>query len=77
MYNIITKIISNWINLFLAKVMSKEEFDFLFNRKIQRMIGFAQDGLHSIKIKNIQDLILKKDFSKSWDKVDCVYLKFK
>ena len=74
-YKIISKIISNMIKPYLAISMSKEQFGFLSNRLIMDAIGVAQEGLHSIKIKKLNAIILKLDMIKAYDRVDWVYLR--
>ena len=73
-YKIIANFISNIIKPVLVKFISKEQFNFLSNRKIMDSIRVSQECLHSIKIKKIKDLILNMDLVKAYDRMDKVYL---
>ena len=44
-------------------------------RQIHEAIGVAQEGLHSMKSKNIKGAILKIDLSKAYDKVRWLYIR--
>ena len=58
-YQIISKIIANKIKPFLSKHISKEQFGFLDKRQIMDAIGVAQEGMHNIKVKKMNSLVLK------------------
>jgi hypothetical protein len=38
-------------------------------------LGVAQEGIHSIKTKNIKGAVLKIDLSKSYDRVNWLYIR--
>ena len=69
-YKIIANFISNIIKPVLVKFISKEKFNFLSNRKIMDAIRVSQECLHSIKIKKLKDLILNIDLVKAYDRID-------
>eukprot|EP00253_Pinus_taeda_P021742 PITA_21742 len=71
---IIAKIITNRIKPILSQHISQEQFAFLDNRQIHEAIGIAQEGLHSLKIKNLKGMIFKIDLSKAYDKTSWLYL---
>ncbi len=53
----------------LSAHVTEERFGFLEGRKIHEAIGVAQEGLHSLKTKNLNGVVLKIGLSKSYDKV--------
>ena len=53
----------------------KEQFGFLEGRQIHEAIGVAQEGLHSIKTKHLQGVVLKIDLSKAYDRVNWLYIR--
>ena len=61
------KIISNRIKPILSNFISPEQFSFLENRQIHEAIGFSQEGIHSMYIKNIKGMILKIDLEKAFE----------
>jgi len=69
-YKIISKIITKHLKPILAKVISPEQFRFLPRRQILDAVGATQEGIHSIKAKNISAILLKIDLIKSYDKID-------
>ena len=58
-YKVITKFLENKLKQGLSEGVSKEQFDFLFNRNILDPIGTAQEGLHSIKSKKYSRISVK------------------
>lgn len=74
-YNIVAKIIVVRIKPFLGKCISEEQFGFLPCRQILDDVGVAQEGLHSIKTKNLEATILKLDLVKAYDRIDWDYLR--
>jgi hypothetical protein len=74
-YKLITKILANKIKPILARILSKEQFGFLENRQIMEAIGLAQEGLHSIKTRKLEALILKMDLMKAYDRVNWNFLR--
>ena len=73
-YKVISKVISNRIKPKMVKVLSKEEFGFLDNRQITKVVGIIHECLHSIKLKKMKELILKMDLIKAYDRVNWSYL---
>ena len=53
----------------LSEHITDEQFVFLEGRMIHEAIGVAQEGLHSMKTKNIKGAVLKIDLAKAYDKV--------
>jgi hypothetical protein len=74
-YKIIIKIIATRIKSYLSCGISKEQFGFLKGRQITDAIGFVQEYVHSIRVKNIKALILKLDLIKAYDRVDYGFLR--
>jgi len=74
-YKIISKVIARRLKKTLSENISAEQFGFLEGRQIHEAIGVAQEGLHSIKTKNLKGAILKIDLSKAYDKVSWLYLR--
>ena len=58
----------------MSEHISKEQFGFLEGRQIHEAIGVAQEGLHSIKTKHIQGVVIKIDLSKAYDKENWLYI---
>eukprot|EP00253_Pinus_taeda_P016641 PITA_16641 len=75
LYKIIAKIIANRIKPILSKHISQEQFTFLHNRHIHEAIGFAQEALHSIKLRKLKGMALKIDLSKAFDKISWLFLR--
>jgi hypothetical protein len=48
---------------------------FLASRQIHEAIGIAHGGLHSIRNKNIPTMVIRLDFSKSYDLTNWLYLR--
>jgi hypothetical protein len=74
-YKIISKIIAVKIKISLSVGISKEQFGFLEGRQITDAVGVVQEAVHNIKVKNIKSLVLKLDLIKSYDRVDCGFLR--
>ena len=69
-YKLITKIVTNRIKPNLSKYISKQQFGFLDERNILEAIGIAQEGFHSIKVKQLKSLALNIDLIKAYDRVN-------
>eukprot|EP00253_Pinus_taeda_P032275 PITA_32275 len=67
-YKIISKIIAIYIKPILSKMISNENFAFLNHRQIHEAIRTAQEGIHSMKLKNTKSNILKIDLTKAFDR---------
>ena len=60
--------------LFNSIYISEEQLKFLVGREIHEAVGVAQEGLHSMKTKNLKGAILKIDLVKAYDKVSWIYI---
>ena len=60
---------------YLGKLISKEQFSFLPDRKITDVVGLFQELLHSINVKKNTAFCLKLDFMKAYNRVDWSYLR--
>jgi hypothetical protein len=69
-YKIIAKIIAIRIRPILSQFSSAEKLGFLKGRQILDEIGTTQECLHSIKVKNLQAMILKLDLKKAYDYIN-------
>lgn len=74
LYKIISKSIEKRLKGILSRHISKEQFGFLECRQIHEAIGVAQEGLHSVKKKKLKGTIFKIDLSKSYDRVNFIYI---
>lgn len=74
LYEVVSKIIVERIKPFLERIISIEQFGFLYSRQI--LDSITQEGLHSINQKNLDALILKMDLVKAYDRLDWTYLCF-
>jgi hypothetical protein len=74
-YKLIAKIIANRIKPILSRSLSEEKLGFLKGRQIQDAIGTTQECLHSIKMKNMKDLVLNLDLKKAYDCINWDYLR--
>lgn len=72
-YKVITKIVVNILKHGRSEGIAREEFGFIFNRKILDAIGTTQEDTHSINTKNILALVLKLDIEKDYDPVDLTF----
>lgn len=75
LYKISSKVIAKRIKDILSINISKEQFGFLEGQQIHEAIGVAQEGLHSMKAKDIKGLVIKLDISKSYDWVNSLYIR--
>ena len=60
-FNDITKVITNKIKPLLDKLISKEYFYFLLNKKILEDMGVDEDILCLIEVKKLKVFIIKMD----------------
>jgi hypothetical protein len=74
-YKIIAKVIARRIKGVLSTSISKEQFGFLEGGQIHEAIRVAQEGIHSIKTKNLKGTVLKIDLSKAYDRVNWLYIR--
>jgi hypothetical protein len=75
LYKIISKVINRRLKVILSKHISCKQFGFLEGRQIHEAIGVAQEGLHSIKLKKLQAVVVKIDLSKAFDRVNWLYIR--
>jgi len=74
-YKIIAKIIANHLCPILSSHISSEQFSFLQVQQIHEAVGTAQEVLQSIQMKKLKGMILKVDFSKSFDRASWLYIR--
>ena len=74
-YKIIAKTIALRLNPFLSKVITQEQFGFLFNRKIHDAVSLAQETIHAIKLSKNSAFALKLDLSKAYDRVNWTFIR--
>lgn len=74
-YKVISTIIARRLKVILSGHISDEQFVFLEGRQIHAAIGVAQEGLHSLKTKNLKGVVLKIDLSEAYDKVSWLYIR--
>jgi hypothetical protein len=53
-YKDFAKIIARRVKRLLSNTISNEKFGFLEGRKIHEVVGVAQEGLHTIKVKKLK-----------------------
>ena len=75
-YKIISKVIVKRLKDVLSTHISKEQFGFLEGRQMYEAIGVAREGLHNIKSKHMQGVVLKIDLSKAYDRLNWLYIRF-
>ena len=68
-YKVIAKVIAQRIKPILCKVISEEQFVFLYNRQILDAVSLAQEAIHTIKKEKQRAFALKLDLSKAYDRV--------
>ena len=66
LYKIISKVISRRLKVILSRNISSEQFRFLAGRQIHEAIGVAQEGLHSMKTKNLRGCSENRPFKSIW-----------
>jgi hypothetical protein len=44
-------------------------------RKIDEAVGFSQEGLHSIKVKNLKSMVVKEELCKAYNKFIWIYIR--
>jgi hypothetical protein len=71
---IISKIMARRLKVNLFNHISSEQFGFLEGRQIHEVVGIAQEGSHSIKIKKIKEMGVKVDHSKAYERAHSLYL---
>jgi hypothetical protein len=68
-------VLSAKVKKIFSDVISHEQFGFLTDQQIYEAIGAAQLGLHTIKTKNCQAVVLKLDLSKAYDRTNWPYVR--
>ena len=74
-YKVISKVIANQIKLKFTEVLSKKQFGLLGNRQIIEAVRITQECMHTIKLKNMEALILKVDLIKAYHRVNWGFLR--
>jgi hypothetical protein len=73
-YKVVSKIIARRIKAILSENISRKQFGFLEGRQIHEAIGVVQEVMHSLKSHNSKGEIIKIDLSKSYDRVNWIYI---
>ena len=60
-YKLISNIIENKMKLSLVEVVSKQQFGFLGNHQILEAVGLTREVLPTIKVRNLDAMVLKMD----------------
>jgi hypothetical protein len=68
LYKIISKVLAIRVKTIFSYVISQEQFCFLANKQIYEAIRAAQQGIHSIKVKNRPTAVLKLGFPKAYNR---------
>ena len=63
-YKIIAKIISQRLKTILTKIVTEEQFGFLYNKQINDAVSLAQDTFHTMKKEKLKAFDLKLYLSK-------------
>lgn len=71
---ILSKILTNRMLRLMDKLVSPNQTGFIKGRKISEGILITNEVVHSIKSEGVKGLILKLDFEKAFDSVDCEFL---
>lgn len=74
-YKIISKIIASRIRETLSKFITLEQHGFLQNKNIIEAVANTQESLHSLHTKKLDATILQLDLKKSYDSLDCGFLR--
>lgn len=78
-YKIIYKVLANHLKMILYKCVSPNQFAFIEGRSILDNAYVAFEIIHFLKSKTegkLGDVALKIDFSKTYDRLDCGYIKW-
>jgi hypothetical protein len=59
----------------MSRQIFGEQFGFLEGIQIHKAVGVAREGLHSIKVKNLNALVVKVDLLKTYDRVSWLCLR--
>ena len=71
---VVTKVIARRLKGIFSDHITEEQFGFWEGRQIHEAIRAAQEGLHSMKTKNHNGVVLKVDLAKAYDKVRWMYI---
>ena len=74
-YKITTKVIANRLKTILLGLISPEQSGFVEKRQITDGIILVHEMLHSIKVKNLLGMVVKLDIAKSYDKINCHFIR--
>ena len=75
-YNVIAKEIAQRVKPIMSKIISKEQFGFLHNKKIHDAVSLAQEAIHTIKKEKQCAFAPKLDLSKAYDRVRWIFFRF-
>jgi len=74
LYKWITKVLTIRMAPYAEKLICQEQTAFMKGRNIMTGVMALHEVMHETKRKRKSGLILKLDFEKAYDKVDCVFL---
>jgi hypothetical protein len=74
LYKLITKVATLRVEPYMGKLISSCQTAFIKGRNIMDGIMSLHEILHEAKRRKQQGVVLKLDFEKAYDKVDCDYL---
>ena len=74
LYKWITKVLTIRMTPYAEKLICQEQTAFMKGRNIMTGVMALHEVMHETKRKRKSGLILKLDFEKAYDKVDCVFL---
>jgi len=70
----LSKVSDMMLKNILSKIISFKQFSFLEGREIHKVIGFTQEGLHSMRVKNMSSMVLKIGLVQSlWPKLLVIF----
>lgn len=73
-YKVVAKTLAIRIKPLLLCYITNEQFCFLKNRHIHKVVGTPQEALHFIKTRGLNAFFLKIDLSKAFEKVQLLFL---
>jgi hypothetical protein len=73
-YKIITKVLNNRLSCCIKKVISDSQSGFIRGRFILDSVVALHEILHEVKKDKQNDILLKIDFEKAYDKVNWQFL---
>ena len=73
-FKIFTKVIANKTAVVASKIVRPSQTAFMSGRNILEGVVILHETLHEIKKKKLNGVVLKLDFEKAYDKVNCDFL---